>query len=105
MQEAMRPLFRVMHDRLGNFGAQPALFPDVEIPIIRNDDDGNRKLTLALRAFPPAQRGVVTYIRNLKSRFWAGWLGKPQFRCLVSFTSFAEYHPTEKDQRGRKKVA
>jgi putative SOS response-associated peptidase YedK len=35
----------------------------------------------------------TTNIRNLDSVLWRNWIGKPEFRCLVPFTSFAEPKP------------
>lgn len=67
-QEAIRRLFSVKHDRLGNFPPRPALFPDAEIPIFQNDKDGDRELCIARWGFPPVQRGVDTNIRRLSSR-------------------------------------
>ncbi|XWN29990.1 MAG: SOS response-associated peptidase [Devosia sp.] len=105
-QEAMRRLFDVKQDRLGNLGGQPALFPDGEIPVVRESKEGGRELVKCRWGFPAVRSGrPVTNIRNLESRYWAGWLGKPEFRCLVPATSFAEYHPTEKNGKGHKAVA
>lgn len=41
---------------------------------------------------PPPNLGTrpVTNVRNLKSSWWRQWL-KPEHRCLVPFTAFAEY--------------
>ncbi|XWN33281.1 MAG: hypothetical protein ROR55_09505 [Devosia sp.] len=69
-QEAMRRLFDVKQDRLGNFGGQPALFPDGEIPIVREAKEGRRELVECRWGFPAVRSGrPVTNIRNLTSRY------------------------------------
>jgi putative SOS response-associated peptidase YedK len=47
--------------------------------------------------FPPPpnlSNYPVTNVRNTKSPYWRGWL-KPEFRCLIPFTSFCEYEDTK----------
>jgi putative SOS response-associated peptidase YedK len=43
-QSAIRNLFRVSHDRVGNLPTQPAIFPDQMAPIVRVGPDGKREL-------------------------------------------------------------
>jgi hypothetical protein len=45
-QEAMRRLFRVKRDFLGNFPGLPAVFPDTMAPVVRTARDGERELAL-----------------------------------------------------------
>ncbi|MFN3944344.1 MAG: SOS response-associated peptidase [Allosphingosinicella sp.] len=42
----------------------------------------------------------VTNVRNLQSPFWRSTIAKPEQRCLVPFTAFAEPKPG-KDEAGR----
>ncbi|PQO24325.1 DUF159 family protein [Rhodobacteraceae bacterium WD3A24] len=95
-QEAMRRLFDVAVDRLGNLPPQAGIYPDYHAPIIRQGEEG-RELVMGRWGMPtPPQflegkrtdRGV-TNIRNTKSPHWRRWLG-PEHRCLVPFTAFAE---------------
>lgn len=100
-QEAMRRLFKA-DDRLGNQPPLPAIFPDMAAPVCRTAKDGGQELVSMRWGFPKVRHNYVTNIRNLSSQYWRGWLDKPQFRCLVPATSFSEYHPTAKDEKGRK---
>jgi putative SOS response-associated peptidase YedK len=89
-QEAMRRLFRIKRDLLGNFPGPPAIFPDTMAPIVRTALDGERELSLMCWGFPPPPNlstALVTNVRNLKSSYWRGWL-KAEWRCLVPVTSF-----------------
>ncbi|PQO24903.1 DUF159 family protein [Rhodobacteraceae bacterium WD3A24] len=95
-QDAMRRLFDVAVDRLGNLPPQPGIYPDYRAPIIRQGEEG-RELVMGRWGMPTppqflegkrADRGV-TNIRNTKSPHWRRWLG-PEHRCLVPFTAFAE---------------
>ncbi len=97
-QEAMRRLFRVKHNNLGNQPPLPAIFPDQLAPIVRLSN-GERTLDQLRWGFPPppkvsdagaAGNRPVTNVRNYASRYWRNWL-KPGFRCLVPATSFCEY--------------
>lgn len=54
--------------------------------------------------FPRVKHSYVINARNMSSSYWRGWFSKPEFRCLVSATSFSEHHPTEKFE-GRKAAA
>ncbi len=44
-QEAMRRLFRVHRDLLGNFPGLPAVFPDTMAPVVHVALDGERELS------------------------------------------------------------
>jgi putative SOS response-associated peptidase YedK len=108
--EALRRLFRP--DRLsssaGNFAGQPAIFPGYDGAVVRLQD-GQRELTMMHWGFLLPQRGkapkIVNNTRDDKvnsSSFW-----KSSFverRCLIPASSFAEYHPTERDGNGHKRV-
>jgi len=106
-QEAMRQLFniRAERDRLGNQPPLPGIFPDGEAPVVRRAKDGARELVRMRWGFPKVKHAFVTNARNLSSSYWRGWFAKPEFRCLIPASAFSEYHPTEKDEKGRKKVA
>ena len=97
-QDAMRGLFpdRTVVDRLGNLGTQDSIYPDQPAPIARLDGDDLVLQTARWGMPSPKQfhsksgidRGV-TNIRNTGSPHWHRWL-KPENRCLVPLTSFAE---------------
>lgn len=55
--------------------------------------------------FPPPPKGdqLVTNVRNLSSSYWRAWL-KPEYRCLVPATSFAEYAPQPNPITGKKDI-
>jgi putative SOS response-associated peptidase YedK len=95
-QEAMRRLFRVHRDLLGNFPGLPGVFPDTMAPIVHTALDGERELSLMRWGFPPPPNlgnAPATNVRNLKSHYWSGWL-KGEWRCLVPATSFCEWTDT-----------
>lgn len=90
--DAMRRLFKVVHDRTGNLPPLPGIFPDQFAPVIRTAKDGQREAIQMRWGFPPPGDGrPVTNVRNLNSGYWRGWLGKAEFRCLAPATSFCEY--------------
>src|SRR5580704_16122436 len=75
-QEAMRRLFRVHRDLLGNFPGLPGVFPDTMAPIVHTALDGERELSLMRWGFPPPPNlgnAPVTNVRNLKSHYWSGF--------------------------------
>lgn len=101
-QAAIRELFQVVHDRVGNLPPLPGVFPDYPAPIVRLVE-GERELALARWGMPSpafalkgrASDPGVTNVRNVASPHWRRWLAEGH-RCLVPFTSFSEY-ATEPD--------
>jgi putative SOS response-associated peptidase YedK len=96
-QQAIRSLFRVSRDMVGNLPPLPAIFPDGMAPVVRQGTDSERQLEMMRWGMPgPPQYGgaLVTNIRNTKSPHWRRWLG-PASRCLVPATSFCEYEDTK----------
>ena len=92
-QEAIRRLFKIYLDIIGNMPSFPSIYPDAMAPIVRVARDGNRQLEMMRWGFPPPPNlgnRPVTNVRNVKSPYWRGWL-KPEFRCLVPATSFCEW--------------
>ena len=104
-QATLRNLFNVDVDHLGNWQAQPGVFPDYAAPIVRNSAEG-RELTLARWGMPSPQFALVgkktdpgvTNIRNTKSSHWRRWLGS-ESRCIVPFTSLSEPEPQPNGSR------
>lgn len=94
---------KVVRNAAGNM--EPGnVYPDYSAPIVRVEQ-GERVLTTARWGLPSpafalegkkADRGV-TNVRNTSSAHWRRWL-RPQFRCLVPFTSFCEPSRDEADQ-------
>ena len=99
-QDEMRGLFGAA-DRLGNMPPQPAIFPDAEVAIVRAGREG-RELVRARWGWSKARFGWVTNVRNLDRWPWRDVIADVRHRCLVPATSFAEYHPAETDEKGRK---
>lgn len=68
------------------------LFPDRVGPVVVADDEHGLRWREMRWGFPPPPKGsrAVTNVRNLESPFWRGWL-KPEHRCLVPFSQFAEW--------------
>lgn len=72
------------------------IYPDYSAPIVRMEGD-ERILTTARWGMPSPSFALedkkidkgVTNVRNTSSAHWRRWL-KPEFRCLVPFTSFSE---------------
>lgn len=97
--DAIRKLAGAMRgpDPSTNFPPLPGIFPDGVAPVVRHAADGERELVMMRWGFPPPPNvgsQLVTNVRNTKSPFWRAWL-KPEFRCLVPFTSFCEYEDTK----------
>lgn len=94
-QQAMRGLFDIDEDRLGNLPLLEEVFPDQMAPVIRSlaDEGGGRVAEMARWGFPPPANGrrPVTNVRNLDSPYWRSWLDRPVQRCLVPATAFCEY--------------
>jgi putative SOS response-associated peptidase YedK len=97
-QDAVRQFFpnTLLLDRTGNLPPLPGIFPDYSAPIVRTGSEG-RELVMASWGMPtPPQYLVgkevdagVTNIRRVNSPHWRAWL-RPEHRCVVPFTSFAE---------------
>ncbi len=119
--EAMRRLFAGFSDGGVNLPVQPAIFPDYDAPVIRNEPGGPR-LAMARWGMPSSKQALfqaaskradrlrakgqavdfnallrlepdsgTTNIRNTSSAHWKRWLGVEN-RCLVPFTSFSEFN-------------
>ncbi|TWB15580.1 SOS response-associated peptidase [Nitrospirillum bahiense] len=75
------------------------IYPDRLGPVIVRRDDGALAWQPMRWGFPPPPNAPnprpVTNIRNLASPYWRTWL-KPEARCLVPFTAFAEYDTSTK---------
>jgi putative SOS response-associated peptidase YedK len=96
-QAAMRELAKAIRDMTGNFEPLPAVFPDRLAPVVRPAPDGVRELVMMRWGFPPPnipgskpRNPYLTNVRNTNSSYWKPWLEKPEQRCLVPATSFAE---------------
>ena len=98
--EAIARLFKV--DTHGvNLPAFPAIYPDREAPVVRQDAGGVRHLDVMRWGFPPPP-GVarpVTNVRNLSSPFWHGALA-----CLVPVTAFSEWSAAPDPATGKKRI-
>ena len=79
---------------------QPAILPDAETVIVRAGGEG-RELLRARWGWSKAKFGWVTNVRNLDRWPWKDAVGDTRHRCLVPATSFAEYHPSKTDEKGR----
>ena len=95
-----RTLFDIAEPRI-------EIYPKYQAFVVRLQD-GARVLDYMpwgiLRTMPgksgkPIQK-AVTNVRNLDSPFWRSTIAKPEQRCLVPFTQFAEPKPG-KDEAGR----
>ena len=96
-----------MHPSAGNLAPQSEIYPGYEAPVIRLADDGERELVMMAWGFVLPQQGrSPKWVNNtrddkvMSSGFW-----KSSFierRCLIPATSFAEYHPTVRDEKGHK---
>ena len=92
---------------LGNLPDLPAVFPGTDVLVVRSTGDGGRAFVRSRWGWPHWKEGAgpLTNVRNTDSSFWRPWVTKTEHRCLVPFTAFAEYHPTEKTERGHKAAA
>ncbi|MGB5212709.1 MAG: SOS response-associated peptidase [Anderseniella sp.] len=108
--EAIRGLFNVgrIDTNAGNLPSLPAIFPAYDAPVIRQVD-GERVLSMMHWGFILPQRDkapkVVNNARDDKattSRFWKSSF--EERRCLIPASSFAEYHPKNRDRKGHKTV-
>jgi putative SOS response-associated peptidase YedK len=96
-QDAIRQLVKFTRDMTGNLPPLPAVFPNRMAPVVRVAPDGERELLMMRWGFPapvwPGSKSRSPYLtnaRNTDSRYWRPWLTKPEHRCLVPVTSFAE---------------
>jgi putative SOS response-associated peptidase YedK len=96
-QAEIRDLAKAMVDMTGNLPPLPAIFPNRMAPIVRVGSDGQRRLEMSRWGFPPPsipgskpKNPYLTNVRNTDSRYWQTYLKKPEHRCLVPVTSFAE---------------
>jgi putative SOS response-associated peptidase YedK len=96
-QDAIRQLVKFTRDMTGNLPSMPAVFPNRMAPVVRAGADGVRELLVMRWGFPPpsilgskSRNPYLTNVRNTDSRYWRTWLTKPEQRCLVPVTSFAE---------------
>lgn len=96
-QDAVRQLTKTLRDLSGNLAPLPAIFPNRMAPVVRAGADGQRELLMMRWGFPPPnvpgskpRNPYLTNVRNTDSRHWRPWLAKPEQRCLVPATSFAE---------------
>lgn len=120
-QAAIRNLFKVDTDSVGNLPSMPGIFPDYPAPIVRNVD-GGRELTMARWGMPSSSKALMdatakraakleakgkqfefkellrmepgsgtTNIRNTTSKHWKRWLGVEN-RCIVPMSSFSEFN-------------
>jgi putative SOS response-associated peptidase YedK len=104
-QQAIIEWSRVLRDVSGNLQPSLDIYPNYPAPVVRNAPDGTRELAMLQWGMPSppafvkgADRGV-TNIRNAASPHWRRWL-RPESRCIVPVTTFAEPSPT-KDDAGR----
>jgi putative SOS response-associated peptidase YedK len=97
-RDEMRRLARVIRDNdLGNFEPMPAIFPNRMAPVVRAVPEGGREALYVRWGFPPPnipgskpRNPYLTNVRKTDSRHWLPWLQKPEHRCLVPVSSFAE---------------
>ena len=95
-----------------SFAEQPELkleiYPKYDACVIRKTE-GRRILeimswgiitTIKGKSGKPIQK-PVTNVRNLDSPFWRSTIARPEQRCLVPFTSFAEPRPGKDPETGR----
>lgn len=93
--EAMRRLFALDPAQAPNLPVFDEIYPDRDAPVIISGAgaDAPRRVTLMRWGFPPPVAGTrpVTNVRNLASPFWRTALSRPDRRCLVPVTAFAEW--------------
>jgi putative SOS response-associated peptidase YedK len=104
-QAAIIALFRVINRYVGNLPPMPGVFPDYLAPVIR-DSEGGREMVMMRWGMPPPPRTggpPVTNIRNTTSPHSRIWL-RPEHRCLIPASSFAEYAPEPNPESKKKDV-
>ena len=120
-QEAIRRLFNVTVDNVGNLQPLPGIYPDYMAPVVHMSNS-ERALAMMRWGMPTSQKVLldaakvragkleakgktvdfkellrmepdkgVTNVRNTSSSHWKRWLG-PANRCLVPFTQFSEFN-------------
>src|ERR1700722_8177042 len=84
-------------DETGNFAPQSAVFPNWAAPVVRSMPGGARQAIYMRWGFPPltipgskSRNPYLTNVRRTDSKYWLPYLSKPEHRCLVPVTSFAE---------------
>lgn len=94
--ETVRQLFKVSRSDIEDWNPKQSIYPDQMAPVVTQDNDDTRSLTLMRWGFPPPPAGKrpVTNARNVKSGFWSRWLKHSEQRCLVPLTSFCEWSGT-----------
>jgi putative SOS response-associated peptidase YedK len=95
--QAIRQLLGTVHDLTNGFAPIPAVFPNRMAPVVRCGPDGELELLMMRWGFPPPNipgskpsNPYLTNVRNTDSKYWQTYLKKPEQRCLVPVTSFAE---------------
>src|SRR5215469_4539724 len=96
-QKAIRDLAKAMIDHAGNMPSLLGVFPNLMAPVVRSAPEGRRELLMMRWGFPPPfipgqkpRNPYLTNVRKTDSRYWQTYLKKPEHRCLVPVTSFAE---------------
>jgi len=96
-QVAICELVNATRDLTGNLPPLPAVFPNRMAPVVRTGADGQREMLMMRWGFPPPsipgskpRNPYLTNVRKTDSRYWQTYLKKPEHRCLVPVTSFAE---------------
>lgn len=120
-QEAIRRLFNVTIDNVGNLPSLPGIYPDYMAPVVHMSNS-ERALSMMRWGMPTSHKVLldaakkragkleakgktvdfkellrmepdkgVTNVRNTSSSHWKRWLG-PANRCLVPFTQFSEFN-------------
>src|SRR4029078_12380841 len=123
-QAEIAALTRALKDSTGNLPPLPGIFPDYQAPVVANKG-GIRELCMMRWGMPSSSRAQLdaatkradklrakgkqvdfnellrlepdsgtTNIRNTSSKHWKRWLGVEN-RCVVPFTSFAEFNKAE----------
>ena len=90
-QDAIRELTRATVDSTSGLPPMPAIFPDNPAPVVRNSTCGRELLLMRWGIPGPTQLGAlpIPNVRHVQNIYWRAWL-KPEYRCLVPFTSFCE---------------
>ncbi len=94
--ESVRQLFKVSRSDIEGWKSKQSIYPDQLAPVVTQDTDDTRTLTLMRWGFPPPPAGKrpVANARKVQSGFWSRWLKHSEHRCLVPLTSFCEWSGT-----------